>query len=193
MGLLTVEDLQVVMGRTSRPFNDDEIGVASYIIDEVTEYIKSRIPGIAFEVTNVVDEKVQADFKGIIDLSDYPINDITSVKNARSGLNTTWEWDDYGTIFGLAPYETVLVSYSYGFDTVPNDLVTLAKGLALRGFSNPTGIRQQTVGAISETYASQSLTDTQEAIIAKYIPIGYSLRLGPSMDRIYQGRTLPTL
>lgn len=192
MALLTTADLEAVMGRASRPFSADEEGQAQFIIDEVTAFITSECSGIAFEVTTVTDRKMQSDYCGIIEVKHFPVTDITSVKDPRSGLEIWWDWDDFDTVFDLNAFQTVLVSYEYGYAVAPDDLVIVAKALAFREMSNPTGVRQQTVGAISETYASGGvLSDMQDKILANYRPFGSSLRLGPQTGRNL--RQLPTL
>jgi hypothetical protein len=191
MALLTLDNLATVMGRESRPYEGDEIGPAQLTLDIVEAYILTRCPGLAFEETTVTDEKMQADYSGIIEIRKYPISDITSVKNFRDNTETCWDWDDWDTIFDLCPFETVLVSYVYGFDAVPSDLLTVAKSLAYRQASNPLNVRQQTVGAISETYADLHTNSQEDAILDKYAITASSLRLGPQTGRNI--RRLPTL
>jgi hypothetical protein len=191
MALLTLADLEAAMGRASRPFSADEEGQAQVIIDAITAYIVSECAGIAFEEVTVTDEKMQADYYGILEIRKFPVIDITSVKNARDGNETWWDWDDFDTVYDLDPFETVLVDFSYGYATAPDDLVVVAKAMASRGMSNPQGIRQQTVGAISETYSAGGLTDYESKILDRYRPYGSSLRLGPQTGRNL--RRLPTL
>ena len=191
MALLTTTELAAAMGRASRPFSADEEGQAQFIIDEVTAFIVSECDGISFEVVNAVDEKMQADYFGIIEVRKFPVLDITSVKDARTGDEAWWDWDDFDTIFDLDSFQTVKVTYDYGYASPPEDLVLVAKALASRGMSNPLGIRQQTVGAISETYASGGLNDFETKILDRYRPYASSLRLGPQTGR--RKRNLPTL
>lgn len=191
MALLSLEDLEAAMGRTSRPFTADEEGQAQVIIDAITAYIMSECAGISFEVIEVEAEKMQADYYGILEIRKFPVIDITSVRNARDGQETYWDWDDFDTVYDLNPFETVLVDFSYGYATAPDDLVVVAKAMASRGMSNPQGIRQQTVGAISETYSAGGLTEYESKILDRYRPYGSSLRLGPQTGRNL--RRLPTL
>lgn len=191
MALITPDDLAAAMGRASRPFSPDEEGQAQVIIDATEAFIMAECQGIAFEVNTVVNEKMQADYFGIIEIRSFPIINITSVVDARSGEETWWDWDDFDTVFDLDPFQTVLVDYSYGYTTPPIDLVIAAKSMASRTMSNPLGIRQQTVGAISETYAAGGLNAMEQRIIDKYKPFASSLRLGPQTGR--RKRQLPTL
>jgi hypothetical protein len=191
MALITLDDLAAAMGRASRPFAGDEIGQAQFTIDRIEAFIMAECPGIAFTVTTVVDEKMQADYYGIIEIKKFPVGTITSVKDARTDLTACWDWDDFDTIFDLDPFQTVKVSYTYGFATPPTDLVLVAKSLASLGLLTPAGIRQQTVGAISETYSNNDLSPQDDKILEKYRPYATSLRLGPQTGRHL--RNLPTL
>ena len=180
MALLTLEELQTDLGRTSRPFSADEEGTAQFLIDRITEYITSRCAGISFEVHTNVTEKMQADYAGIIEIRKYPVIDVTNVVDAKYPNQAMyWDWDEFDSIFDLFPHQVVLVTYSYGYSTPPDDIKIVARSLAFQGFSNPFGIRQQTVGAISETYSpAAALSPQDDAILAKYEPYGSSLRLG---------------
>lgn len=191
MALLTLDDLAGVMGRASRPFEGDEIPQAQYVIDQVTAFVLNECEGLAFEVTDVVEERMQADYIGLIEIRKYPVLDITEVKNWRDRADTWWDWDDFDTIIELDPFQTVAVTYSYGFSTTPVELNLVAKGLAYRGMSNPLGVRQQTVGAISETYSVPGLTGQEDAILDGYRRHASSLRLGPQTAK--RIRQLPTL
>lgn len=191
MALLDIDQLEKDMGRATRPFTDDERDTAQFVIDKIETYILSRCVGLAFEETTLTDVTAQADYDGIIDLPYYPISEISSVKNKRRNVETSWDWDDFSAITGLCPFETVLVSLKYGFDEVPVELTNVARSMAFREMNNPIGVRQQTVGAISETYGNANLTDYEDKILATYEPVGHSYRLGFTQTRNFN--TLPTL
>lgn len=190
MALLTVAQLQKDMGRDSRPFTSDEADTAQFIIDRIETYILSRCSGLAFTVTEIT-EKMQADYDGIIDLKYYPVTEVSSVKNHRSGVETVWDWDDFSEIFGLCPFETVDVTLKYGFTDTPDDLVNVARSMAFREMSNPQGVRQQTVGAISETYGNIDISDYEDRILSSYEVDEHSYRLGFGNGKSF--KTLPTL
>lgn len=193
MALLTLDQLRADMGRSSRDFSEDEEGEAQFVIDIITGYILSRCGGLAFDSVEDYIWRAQADYAGIIDMPFFPIDSVSSVKSVRTGLETYWDWDYFGSIFDLDPFETVAITLTYGWTDVPDDLVLVARSLAKRHMINPTGIRQQTVGAISETYASiaDGLNDLEESILAQYERGNSSLRLGTSAAR--RIRNLPTL
>lgn len=193
MALLTLDDLAEVMGRASRPFAGDEIGPAQFIIDRVEAFIESQCYGIAFEPTDTT-EKMQADYYGVIEINRFPLNSVADVSDKKQpDTYTYWEFDEEDTIYGLYPFQTVLVTYNYGFEEAPTNLVIVAKSLALRGMSNPLNVRQQTVGAISETYSTPGLTQEDMAILALYQKSNYSLRIGPSTSFLVRTNGLPLL
>ncbi len=191
MTLLTIAELQSALGRDSAPFSDDEEGTAQFWIDSVEQFILAEVPGLAFEETEET-VRAQADYFGVVELIQYPILDITSVKDARSLRLTAYDWDGFETLFDLEGNQTLLIELEYGFTAVPADLVVVAKSMAYRAMSNPFNVRQQTVGAISETYAAVAgLSQYEEKILAKYKKGPKSLRMGWATAR--NCRTLPTL
>ena len=60
-----------------------------------------------------------------------------------------------GTIYGITPGFAVIVTYTYGYATLPEDLKGVVLGMAGRLAYNPTGVRQKTVGSESVTYSVQ--------------------------------------
>lgn len=51
----------------------------------------------------------------------------------------------------------VRVTYSHGYDVIPDDIASLVVDVAQLMYSNPTGLRQFTTPEYSETYASEVL------------------------------------
>jgi hypothetical protein len=196
MALLDIDQIQADLGRNSAPFTSDEQDQAQFTIDLITGYIESECYGISFTVLTDVVKRLQADYYGIIEVPFYPIASISSVKAVKSGLETVWDWDYFGTVFDLEPWETVDVTLTYGFDEPPADLVLVARSLAKRRMDNPLNIRQQTVGAISETYGSlsDSLNDFESSILDRYrLGSTKSLRLGTGFAHRVRITSLPTL
>lgn len=52
---------------------------------------------------------------------------------------------------------TVRVTYSHGYQVVPDGIVSVALDVAQSLYSNPEGLRAQSIGDYSETYASELL------------------------------------
>jgi hypothetical protein len=82
--------------------------------------------------------------------------------------------------------DVVEVVYDYGWATVPDDVKHVALELAGNYYSNPTGLRQETVGGYSVTYAGSNevfgiaLTPGQKAILDRYRVKATTVRTGVS-------------
>lgn len=50
------------------------------------------------------------------------------------------------------PTASVSVTYTHGYDPIPDDIRVATLQLAMGGFTNPQGIRQESVGTYSVTY-----------------------------------------
>lgn len=100
---------------------------------------------------------------------------------------TTFTWDglhtlragDESQILNLpefdAPLDTVEVTYTQGYDEVPADVKAVALALAGRSYSNPRGLRSETIGAYSYTaagggdsVASVGLLEGERAVLNRY-------------------------
>lgn len=148
MGLITVQELEAFMGKE---FTPAETIQAEVMIDSISAIIES-ITGITF--APVTDEQIliQADGHGIIEFATKPVTNVSSVKDINGEEVDDWEFDGLSAIYNLFPAQVVSVTHSYGYSTVPNDIKAVVYGAASRVMYNPSGLRQETVGAISVTY-----------------------------------------
>lgn len=187
MAMVTVAELSAFMGRE---FSTVEQTQAESIIAVVEGVIESET-GVSF--TPVVDDLIviQADGHGIIELNSRPVTNVTSVTDVNGEEITSWEFDGLSTIYNLFPLQVVYVTYSHGFDAVPNDIKGVALGAASRVMYNPSGLRQETVGAISVTYpgiggeaGTINFTAVDRKILAKYGWQATSMRLAVTRRRV---------
>lgn len=194
MALITVVELEAFMGR------DFSVGVeetqAEAIIDMVTSMVESYT-GTSF--TPVVDDviTIQADGQGIVELYSKPVTTVTSVKDINGQEVTDWDFDGMATIYNLYPLQVVDITYSHGYQEVPSDIKAVALGASSRIMYNPSGLRQETVGAISVTYpgvggeaGTINLSRLEREVLDKYARVSQSMRL-KSLSRKVSG--LPVL
>ncbi|MEU4005622.1 hypothetical protein AB0F32_24420 [Streptomyces albidoflavus] len=70
------------------------------------------------------------------------------------------------------PAEATRVTFTHGYSKVPGDVLAVALTAAQRVVSNPRDYRQETVGAISVTYAAEtigaSLSQADRDLLARY-------------------------
>ncbi|MFE1126801.1 hypothetical protein ACFW6R_09105 [Streptomyces albidoflavus] len=68
--------------------------------------------------------------------------------------------------------EAIRVTFTHGYSKVPGDVLAVALTAAQRVVSNPRDYRQETVGAISVTYAAEtigaSLSQADRDLLARY-------------------------
>jgi hypothetical protein len=193
MGLITVEELEAFMGRT---FTDTEVNQAEAIIATVSAVIESET-GVSFSLTEDEEIRVQADGYGMIELNAKPISDVTVYDVGSTDILTYAAWDGLCTIYGLQPNQVVDVVYSHGYSTIPGDIKAVVYGVASRIMYNPSGLRQETVGAISVTYpgiggeaGTINFSTLEQKVLSKYSATEKSMRLAGQRMRI---ATLPIL
>lgn len=187
MAIITPAELAAFMGKE---FSASETAQAQAIIDVVEGAIESET-GISF--TPVIDDaiRIQADGHGIIELRSRPVTSITSVTDMDGVAIDYVEFDGLSTLYNLFPNQVIDLVYSHGFATVPKDIKGVALGSASRVMYNPSGLRQETVGAISVTYpgiggeaGTINFSSLERAILAKYGENAASMRLATVKRRI---------
>jgi hypothetical protein len=98
------------------------------------------------------------------------------VQRALANVETNGPCLPYGGWGG--PLATVDVTYSHGWQTVPDDLRGVALAVAARSFANPNGVRSKTIeGSISVTYSDATadvgvgLSEDEHRICRRYRPV----------------------
>lgn len=195
MALFTVADVGAAVGKTYT-VGTAEYSQCQFFVDTVTAYITEMI-GWAFEETEF-SARLQADYDGVIVIPYRPVVSVDSILTIEGATRTGWDFDGISEIDFLEAHEVVDVTYTAGSDVVPAALKQLAISVAARQAVNPEGIRQQTVGAISETWAagdgmagSVFFTPMEKSILSNYTDNDGTLRLGPRDTR--WRTTLPIL
>lgn len=180
MAMITPAELSAYMGRE---FTEAEALQATSLIEIVEASIESEA-GVSF--TPVVDDNIviQADGHGIIELNKRPVTDVSYVADVNGNEILSWEFDGLSTIYNLYPLQVVHLTYSHGFDTVPRDIRGVALGASSRVMYNPSGLRQETVGAISVTYpgiggeaGTINFSTLERRILSNYAYQARSMRL----------------
>jgi len=103
-------------------------------------------------------------------LPEAPVSDVGEVLEAVGRTNAlalggplttspSWEWDDDGVIERIdggvftRRRRFYQVTYSHGFEVVPDEVKGIVLSLASRSLLNPEGVRQETLGRYSYTLA----------------------------------------
>ena len=197
MTLLTTDDLATALRTEFDPGSAEE-AQAQYFCDAVSAYMGEEL-GISFTSAERT-ERLQADYDGIVCLPVSPVTEVASISTIDSQARSGWAWDGIDEIDGLESHEVVDVTYTAGMAEPPAVLSKIAVAVACRLYTNPSGIRQQTIGAISETYAASSgdagtiyFTPMEREIIGRYKTTMETWRIGPRSNLWNPSRSLPTL
>lgn len=194
MALITVEELEAFMGRE---FEASEEIQAEVIIEAVSSVIEAET-GCSFTLQQDDMIRTQADGHGIIELGSPPVHDVVELVDIPTGDEISgWTWDGMVAVVGLNAEQAVLLTYSHGYESVPGDIKAVCLGACSRVMYNPSGLRQETVGAISVTYpgiggeaGTINFSTLERKILSKYGNQMYSMR---TMISDYRSRRLPVL
>lgn len=136
----------------------------------------------------VADEVIELDPNrdGTVYLPEMPVTAVSSVELLVPDPVTaalTWTvldpsgygWNRRGRLyltrrprFWPSQQGSVRVTYSHGYEPIPDPLTFLCLDLALRLLENPTKLLSQNIGGIGAGYGTAALTDTECAIIGRY-------------------------
>lgn len=162
--MFTIADLELRLNRTITPAEEPYY---QYFIDQITAYIEN-ITGVAFSRRTNETLRYRADGHGVVELIG-PVVDVANIAPLIQSNYTYrydgwyWApaaWDGLGDIDGLAPYEVVDVTYTYGYDTseVPPDIKAVAMDVVVSELNGrtPDELREKTVGDITYKWAVSS-------------------------------------
>lgn len=155
--MFTISDLEVPLRRSIDPAEEP---YHQYLIDQVTVYIES-VTGVAFSRHTNETVRYRADGQGVVELVGPVVSVTNIVPLIQSNYTYRYDgwywvpaaWDGLSDIVGLAPYEVVDVTYTYGYDLseVPKDIKAVAMSVVL-GKVNGRGLEaleEKSVGDIT--------------------------------------------
>lgn len=94
---------------------------------------------------------------GVVRLVQRPVISVVTVKDLEN-VNMTFTFDNSQAIYDLGTFTPVIVNYTHGDATIPDDVVAVVAGMVVRTLQIPAdaaaGIQQQSVGPFSQTYAN---------------------------------------
>jgi hypothetical protein len=159
-----------------------DAATVTFLLDHVTSSIRTRTGQF---ISKVEDDVVTLDAQpsNILSLPELPVTAVTSVTVGGVLLSSTfYTWNRNGIIrrsgiWGYYP-KTVVVVYTHGYATIPDDLKMATCELAARAFQSGSGGSLAAVTeslesgySYTERYAeagSEGMTIDPEAIIARY-------------------------
>lgn len=108
---------------------------------------------------------------GYVEPPQRPVRSIASVVDVDTGAEIPYKFRR-GRVYVGQYVEAVKLTYTHGYQEVPEDVLSIVLGCASRVLSNPDNLRQETVGSVSLTYAAEtldaSLSDRDRDALADY-------------------------
>lgn len=182
----TIPELQAFMGED---FDAARADLAELALDLATGAIRN-FTGQHIEL--VIDDTVTLDGTGrsVLFLPETPVTEVTSITVAGTALayvsgNYEFTWTPAGMVgrrgvsWGTEP-QSIVVVYSHGYATIPDDVRSVCLSVAARGMSNPLGLRSESVGSYSYSVAvpatgvptGLSLNDAEQDMLRSYrVPV----------------------
>lgn len=149
MGLITVDDVEIALGRD---LVGAEAAQVDYYIDAWSGYIESYTGTFFTEHTDEI-KRLQADYYGLIDFKFGPVTDVTSILSPTGSPIWCAQWDYLNTIYGLYPNQVVDVTLTYGYADVPADIANFCTSAVVDTMDNPGGMTAHRVGDVTEDYS----------------------------------------
>lgn len=181
MGLITVDDVEIAVGR---PITGAEADQVQYYIDAWSAYIKVYT-GTSFTLHTDEVVRLQADYYGLIDFQFGPVTDVSDISTPDGQTLYYAAWDFLNTIYGLPPHKVVDVTMTYGYEEAPADIASVATQLVVQTMANPDGLTSYRVGDVTEGYGglkpggSPSFQSMVGVVLDSYRTTETTWRIGP--------------
>lgn len=160
--LITQAELEDYLGTT---LDNDRAALATRLASgAVRGYTRQLLDEVEGDII-----LIDGDGSDIILLPELPVLDITNVDETTGTTSPTtetldefehFEWNRRGLLERIGrPWpkrrRSVEVTYSHGYATLPDDIVAVALASAARVIENPSGVRQESIGRYSYTFAGE--------------------------------------
>lgn len=152
MDLTSIDALEAALGHELE--SGDE-GQAQYYITLVSRYIEAYTRVKFEETTTTIHTK--SDYYGVVELPGGPVVSVDEVLYFHGSEPPGWQWDGDDMIYGLEPKIAVDVTYTYGYDSIPEEIAAIATEGAKRLMLSPDGqeagpLLRYKVGDVEEMY-----------------------------------------
>lgn len=175
--LIELSDLERAMGPIEDPI------YAQYIIDMISSFVNSKVT-VSFEKHTNETIRSRSNAHGIITL-EGPVDEVAGVTRPNSACLVNFRFDDIDRLYNLMGNTAYDVTYTWGYDEVPEDIKFFVTEACKTAINNPNSALSFRVGDVTETFlanagnAAQTPTITLGAdVILNYSDEVYSLTLG---------------
>jgi hypothetical protein len=125
---------------------------------------------------------------GTVRLPQRPVIDVSSVTDLDGDpVGMTWLAGDRLVVLNTYGYEWVDVTYTYGYEEIPGEIVAVVCQIAGRAFGRPpdeTGMQSETIGQYSYTVGAAAaagglgLLSDERAVLDRYRRVGGTAWVG---------------
>lgn len=147
--LATTNDLALRLGRT---FTVEEEARAAALLDDASAAVRAYT-GQQFTAGTATAER-HTPIRGAVRLWQRPVNSITSVVDDAGDAVAYDTWFEGDRLVGFTTTSPVKVTYTYGYATIPPDVVAVVCQIAGRAFgmtADSGGVTQEAIGSYSYT------------------------------------------
>lgn len=181
--LATVGDLE---GRLGRTFDVAETARATLLLQDASAAVRGYTGQQFTEATTTVRVKPR---KGLVRLPQRPVTAVTAVEDTNgNAVLHTWRGDDTVSVSGNTPdtwawepwrngLTSVDVTYTHGYDEVPDDIIAVVcqiAGRAMGHAADTTGMQSETIGEYSYSVGAAAaagglgLLNDERAVLDRY-------------------------
>ncbi|MEU9560354.1 hypothetical protein [Streptomyces fumanus] len=125
---------------------------AGAVLDQVSAIIRREARNTFQRRTTTL---TRTPHHGVIRLPLRPVVSVDAV--TLDGVPVDYRWEDETERLFVGSCAPVSVTFTHGYKEVPGDVVAVALSAAQRVLTNPNDLRQETVGAVSVTYAAETI------------------------------------
>jgi hypothetical protein len=177
---MTIATQTDVEASLQRALSTTEGGFITDLLARADGLIARELPGVTFSGT----ARSTADIPGAdtfeIWIPDRPVLNVVSVTLDGTPLTygTDYDWSEFGDLDRTsdtkiwARTSDITVVWDHGLATPPPDVVAVAADIVAASITNPTGIRQESIGQYSYTLADATarmrVTDDQRRTLNHY-------------------------
>ncbi|MGW1836321.1 hypothetical protein [Streptomyces sp. NPDC002067] len=162
--LATLDELAAWMQRAPDELPDG----AALVLDTASAIVRSEARQ---RFTRGTSSATLHPYGGWVVLPQRPVISVEEVREAGQ-LVPADRWQLVGDRVRVVGDQAVTVTYTHGYETVPGDVLAVVLTLASRVLTNPGDLRQESVGAVTVTYAAEtigaSLAPIERDALARY-------------------------
>jgi hypothetical protein len=153
--LATVDDLVAVVGRE---FADTELTRVQRLLELASGLVRGEC-GQTLSAVTADTVTLPGTWEADLLLPEFPVTAVASVTIDSQPVDPAdYAWNSYGTLYRACstwggPDAAVTVVYDHGYTAVPDDIVAVVCGVVNGQLTNPAGVRSESIGQRSVTFA----------------------------------------